>query len=163
MTRLIAAVLMLTFAGCATPYQRVAFAGGFSETQLAENVFKVSFRGNGYTGREQASDFALLRAAEVTIENGFRYFAVVDEQSYASHSTYTTPTTTYGSATAYGNTAYGSATTYGGQTYLISKPSSNNMIVCFKDKPEGFVFEAAFVARSLRQKYGLPGPEQSNK
>ena len=162
MTKLLSLILLGAFlSGCATEYQRQGFSGGYSETQLGENIFQVSFRGNGYTRGERASDFALLRSAEVASENGFRYFIVVESGRDSSLSTYTTPTQSYttGSAYGYGNTAYGSATTttYGGQTYLIRKPSATNTIVCFKEKPDGagLVFDAEFVMRSLKSKYGI--------
>jgi hypothetical protein len=163
MTKLLSLLLLGAFlSGCATAYQRQGFSGGYSETQLGEeNIFQVSFRGNGYTRGERASDFTLLRSAEVTTENGFRYFIVVESGKDSSLSTYTTPTQSYttGSAYGYGNTAYGSATTttYGGQTYMIRKPSATNTIVCFKEKPEvaGLVFDAEFVKKSLKQKYGI--------
>lgn len=145
----------LLLSACATPYQRQGATGGFTETQLAENVFQVTFKGNGYTDRETAADYALLRSAELALENGFSYFALVDSQQYSKQGTYTTPTQTYATATAYGNSAYGTATTYGGQTFLISKPRTTNTIYCFKEKPEGFAFEAQFIIRSLRQKYGI--------
>jgi hypothetical protein len=148
-------------AGCATAYQRDGLAGGYTETQFGENIFQVSFRGNGYTRGERASDFALLRSAEVATENGFRYFIVVESGKDSSLSTYTTPTQSYttGSAYGHGNMAYGSATTttYGGQTYIIRKPSATNTIICFKEKPgiTGLVFDAEFVKKSLKQKYGI--------
>ncbi len=151
---------------CATPYQRSGFGGGFSETQLGENIFRVSFRGNGYTRSERAVDFTLLRSAELTKGNGFRYFIVVDSQSSNSYSTYTTPTQSYTTGSVYGsgNYAYGSATTttYGGQTYLISKPRATNTIVCFKEKPtmNGLVFDSEFVEKSLKAKYGMEWEEE---
>jgi hypothetical protein len=150
----------LILQGCATSYQKTGFSGGYSETQLDENVFTVSFRGNGYTGRERVADFTLLRSAELTLEKGYQYFAIIDENSYTSNSTYTTPTTSHTTGSAYGagNYAYGSATTTttGGQTYNISKPSSSNTIVCFKEKPEaGFTYNANFIYKNIRQKYGI--------
>jgi hypothetical protein len=74
---------------------------------------------------------------------------------------HTTPTQSYTTGSAYGvgRSAYGSArtTTYGGQTYVMRKPSTTNTILCFKEKPEtsGLVFDAEFVQRSLKQKYGI--------
>ena len=153
-------ILAIILQGCATSYQKNSFTGGYSETQLDKNVFNVSFRGNGYTGRERVADFTLLRSAELTLENGFQYFAIIDANSYTSNSTYTTPTTsqTTGSAYGSGNYAYGSATTTttGGQTYNISKPSSSNTIVCFKKKPETvFTYNAKFIYKNIRKKYGI--------
>jgi hypothetical protein len=151
----------LVLPGCVTPYQHVGFTGGYSETQLGENIFQVSFRGNGYTSHERTSDFSLLRSAELTLERGFRYFIIVESEKDTKIGTYTTPTRSYttGSAYGYGNYAYGSATTttYGGQTYFISKPRATNTILCFKEKPDinGLVFDAEFVVKSVKQKYGI--------
>ncbi len=160
-TPLVLLLLGSFLSGCATTYQREGFSGGYTDTQLGENIFQVSFSGNGYTRGDRAADFALLRSAEVATTNGFRYFIVVESGKDSSLSTYTTPTQSYttGSASAYGNSAYGSArtTTSGGQTYVIRKPSATNTIVCFKEKPEvaGLVFDAEFVTKSLKQKYGI--------
>jgi len=153
-------ITILILQGCATSYQQTGFTGGYSETQLDENVFNISFRGNGYTGRERVADFTLLRSAELTLENGFQYFAIIDANSYTSNSTYATPTTSHTTGSAYGsgNYAYVSATTTttGGQTYNISKPSSSNTIVCFKEKPETvFTYNANFIYQNIRQKYGI--------
>ena len=89
---LLFAVLLIQ--GCATAYQKSGFAGGYSETQLDENVFRVSFRGNRYTGREKVADFTLLRSAELALENGYQYFAIIDANSYTTDS-YTTGSHTY--------------------------------------------------------------------
>ena len=155
------ALAVASLGGCATAYQQQGFSGGYSETQLGENIFQVSFRGNGYTSRERASDFNLLRSAEVVLEHGFRYFIIVESERGSTLGTYTTPTTSHTTANAYGSGNYArssaTTTTYGGQTYVISRPTAANTILSFKDKPEtgGLVFDAQFVANSIRQKYGL--------
>ncbi len=163
MRYLIPIVLLMAaiLSGCATVYQKQGFTGGYSEAQLGENIFQVSFKGNGYTSRERVSDFALLRSAEIVIENGYRYFVVVESEKYSKVGAYTTPTTsqTTGSAYVSGNYVHGSSTTtsYGGQTFIISKPRANNTILCYKEKPDinGLVFDAEFILRSIRTKYGL--------
>lgn len=153
--------LAIILGGCATTYQPEGFSGGFSETQLDTNVFRVSFRGNGYTSAERAEELALLRSAELTLKNGFTHFVVIDGRSREQLGTYTTPTQSYttANATAYGNSAYGTArtTTYGGQTFLISKPSTTNTIMCFTGKPDiqALVYDAKFVCNSLGQKHGV--------
>jgi hypothetical protein len=141
---LFALVIFLT--GCATKYQPEGFTGGYSESQLGDNIFQVSFRGNSYTGHEIESDFALLRSAELTLQNGFRYFVVVRPDKDASVSAYTTPTQLY-------TTKYA----YGGETYYISKPSASNTILCFKEKPEGggLIFDATLVTQTLKKKYRI--------
>lgn len=159
--KIITLLLIAFLTGCATEYQPNGFTGGFSETQLGENVFRVSFRGNGHTSTERAADFSMLRAAEITLENGFKYFIVVDSKDDASLSTFTTPTTSQTTASAYGvgNHAYGTAytTTNGGNTFIISRPRVANTIVCFKEKPEdkGIVYDADFLVDSIKKKYDL--------
>jgi len=154
-------VSLLAVAGCATPYQSKGFTGGYSEVQLDENVFKVSFRGNGYTSKERAANFALLRAGEVALRNGFKYFIIADLSNSTRDSSYTTPTqtTTNMNYNSYGSYGYGSANsrTSGGQTYHISKPTTTNTIVCFKEKPEiqGLVYNAEFLVRSLKEEYSI--------
>jgi len=154
-------LLSSALAACATAYQSVGLTGGYSETQLGDNIFQVYFKGNGFTSREQATDFSLLRSAELTLENGFTHFIIVDSSQYSKQGVYTTPSTSYttGSAQSYGSGAYGSATTttYGGQTHLTSKPRATNTIVCFKGKPqiEGLVYDAKFVYKSVTEKYDI--------
>lgn len=144
--------------GCATSYQKMGFSGGFDETQLAENVWKVHFAGNGYTGRNRAEEMTLLRSADLTMQNGYRFFVLASSNSASDYSTYTTPSTstTTGSAYGSGGYAYGSAntTTYGGQTYIVSKPSTTNTVVMFKEKPQvnGVVYDANFLCNTLGSK-----------
>ena len=156
---IIVALSLLLFTGCATTYQSHSFTGGYSETQLDYNVFKVQFSGNGYTGRQRTSDFCLLRCAELCKMSGYNYFVIVSGQEYTSHSSYTAPTrtTTTGRANVVGNTVYGSSssTTTGGQTYNFAKPSNSNTIVCFTEKPEGFAYNADFLYNSISKQYNI--------
>ena len=47
--------------------------------------------------------------------------------------------------------------TSGCETYLIAKPSTTNIIACFKEKPKGggLIYDASFVAQSIKNKYGI--------
>jgi len=73
-------VLLLVLGGCATTYQPHGFSGGFVETLGDENFAEIRFAGNGYTSKEKALDFSLLRAAEFTLEKKFKYFRVIDSK-----------------------------------------------------------------------------------
>ncbi len=102
---------------------------------------------------------ALLRSAEIALQNDFRYFAIVSNDSTNSYSSFSTPqaTTTTGTLNMYGNNGAINthSVTSGGQAYLISKPSTTNIIACFKKKPKGLgvVYDASFIVQSLRAKY----------
>jgi len=152
-------VACIFIAGCSTPYQAEGFSGGFDEVQLSPNMWRVSFHGNGYTGKEKATNLALLRSADLTLSNGFTHFTIVDSSKDVSYSTYTQPTTTNSTFTAntYGNSTYGSVNSmsYGGQTMNISKPSTSNTIVMFERGAESqtMLYDAEFICSSLGAKY----------
>ncbi len=148
-------VLIVFIAGCATQYHKAdIFGTGFYDTQLAENVFEVSFHGGGASEKHRTRDFAMLRASEITLEHGFTYFSVVGEDDQAEHSQYTTggnTTTTYNPVTDTTETH-----TTPVVTHSSTELSSTKRIVCFKEKPEGvFVYDARFVAKSIRDNYGI--------
>lgn len=71
-------------AGCATPtpYQPAmrgtAQSGGFSELQLEQNRFRVTFSGNSLTSRETVESYLLYRAAELTVGQGYDWFKTAD-------------------------------------------------------------------------------------
>jgi hypothetical protein len=148
--------------GCATQYQSQGFSGGFSETQLSENIWRVSFQGNGFTSGERASDFALLRAAELSLKSGYKFFGIADSRDASTVAALTTPVTanTTFSANRMGNSVYGTSQTSfsGGNTSFIFKPGVTNTVVAFKEKPENIsavIYEASFVARSIATKYSI--------
>ena len=78
-TRIILFAFVFIIQGCATSYQKDGFTGGFSETQLSDRAWRVTFNGNTHTSKEQAYDFALLRAAELTISKGYSMFEVTSQ------------------------------------------------------------------------------------
>lgn len=150
----------LFIAGCATAYQGKGFTGGFSETQLAPDVYRVSFSGNAATSHDRVQDFALLRAAELTLANNAQYFAVISAVDQTRVDTVVTPGSAYttGTATKFGGTTnYSGTTTYsGGQAQTYYKPGVGLMIRILSEKPSGgMAFDAAFLASSIRAKYGI--------
>ena len=142
---------IISSAGC-TGYHRQGFTGGFSETQLAPDVFNVRFRGNAYTSAERANDFALLRAAELTREHGYTHFVLVSEKEEIRVSSFSTPGSL--SLTTEGNSSKAIYT--GGQSYTHLKPETSVRIRCFSSRPEGIeAFDAAFVEQSLKAKHKI--------
>lgn len=146
--------------GCATSYQSNGLTGGYSETQLDENLFNVTFKGNGYTSRERAEDFTLMRSAELAIQNGYNYFQIIKSEDHTKNDVRTRPTTTTTkmNVSGKGNSASGEAKTRttGGNSYTVARPSTSNTILCFKDKPDsGFSYNAEFIYKSISKKYGI--------
>ena len=66
-------------AACATPYKQAKreSGNGYFDVKLQEGMYEVLFNGNDNTTARRANDFALLRAAEVCLENGYQSFEIV--------------------------------------------------------------------------------------
>ncbi len=158
MKKLAIVLVIFITSGCATTYQAQGWTGGFTETQLDTNVFTVRFNGNGYTSSSRASDFALLRSAELTLENGYKYFSIIDSDSYIDQTSASIPQQNYNYGTISGT---GGTATYSGynttyQNITFRKPRSENTIIMFKEKPaQGMSYSAEFIFKSLRDQYSL--------
>lgn len=79
------AIIALLVISCATAYQPRGLTGGFSETQVSATSYIVQFRGNGFSTSAGVAMLVLRRAAELTLENGFRYFRVTDSENRERH------------------------------------------------------------------------------
>ncbi len=68
--------------GCATfrptPYQPAVDGGyGYTDEQLGAGEYRISVSGNAATSAEMLWNHLLFRAAEITLESGHDYFALV--------------------------------------------------------------------------------------
>ena len=77
---LLSAPVLVLLAACAvpTPYQAADGGYGYTDQQIEGNRYRVSFDGNSSTPREEVQNYLLYRAAELTVQNGFDYFTIVD-------------------------------------------------------------------------------------
>lgn len=79
---LIAATAALALSACATatPYGPAGIDSryGYADQRIDADRYRVSFSGNSVTSRDQVEMALLLRAAEVTAENGYDWFATVN-------------------------------------------------------------------------------------
>ena len=113
---------------------------------------------NAYTSGPKATNLALLRSADLTLQHGFRYFVIVATADDTYSSAYVAPTTTTLNVTRTGPyTASGTAETYGGQVYNFTFPTPSMTITCFKEKPpfQATVYDAQFASKSLRTELGI--------
>ena len=78
------ALALLTLGACSTttPYQ-VAGDGryGYSEQQIEDRRWRVSFAGNSLTDRKTVETYLLYRAAELTFQEGYQHFRVIQRQT----------------------------------------------------------------------------------
>lgn len=100
----------LLLVGCATqaPYKEADKRGavGYTETQLTDNRYRVVFTGNSRTDAETVQDYALLRAAELTLETGHDWFQLANRDD---------------DKTVRGGNIVGSGLEFGGQTAVFQR------------------------------------------
>ncbi|SPL68951.1 hypothetical protein KPC_0129 [Acinetobacter stercoris] len=162
---------VLIFSGCATsPSKPRTFdqLGQFATYPLNAQSFRVSFQGNPNMSFGMAEEITLLKAAQTTVFNGFRYFQVKDDPSNRSQQpprqaiVYPTPT-----FYPYGPYGY---RRFGGPFWndpFYDMPEIVNIdpvqvsytIECYKDKKSApnEAFDATLILQSLGPKYGV-GP-----
>ncbi len=99
-----AAFIVLAACTTATPYGPAEGARGygFSEQQIEQGRFRITFRGNSSTSRETVENSLLFRAAELTIDEGFDYF-IVEERDTEARTSYSSS----GGTAFYGRYGYG--------------------------------------------------------
>lgn len=83
MRRFMAAVVLCAALGaCTTPtvFGPATRAGGvgYTEQRIEPGRYRVTFRGGSGASAAQISDYALLRAAQLTLADGYDWFQVVD-------------------------------------------------------------------------------------
>lgn len=137
-------IVPLILLGCATPYQANSYLGGYSDAQLGTNVFQIRFQANGYTTLEKASDLALLHAADVTLQHGFRYFVIKNEAGRLDHHKNKAPSSAYDALVTKEDSGTGWSTTQYTITCYGSRPNSDLT-----------VYDAKDVDRAIRTRYGI--------
>ena len=76
---LAAATVGILMASCATPYQEMGILGGVRATRISEDVIQVRAQGNAYTDPDRIQQYALRKAAEETLANGYDLFVIGGE------------------------------------------------------------------------------------
>ena len=72
-------LLILSIDGCTTPYQERGILGtGYTESRLDSTTFQVTYHGDRSMDRDLVERYTLFRCAELTLEQGADYFAVVE-------------------------------------------------------------------------------------
>jgi hypothetical protein len=105
MAAMAAAALVLGLSACetATPYQALnpnaAYAGGYRDTRLDSNHWRVTFAGNSMTSRDTVERYLLYRAAELTTTQGFDWFEETQQATDRKTDVYVDP---YYSSWSYG-------------------------------------------------------------
>jgi len=147
--------------GCALRYQPYKHGTGYYDYKIQDDIYAAGYR--GAASQEKSEDFALLRASEVALANGYAYFVIIKETAQEDRHIVTQPATvtTYGIV---GRDGFyrGTAFAMGHDDYHYDSPSTRDIIRCFKAKPKGtpkdaaaVLYDAAQVRDNLRARYKL--------
>ena len=101
----IAALALLAGCATATPYQPLGYPGargGYTNQQLDQSHWRVSFVGNTLTSRQQVETYLLYRAAELTLQQGFNCFTLVNRETDRNVELRVQPYGPYGGFGGYG-------------------------------------------------------------
>lgn len=128
---------------------------GYQDTALREGLYRVSYTGYGLAP-ETCADFALLRAAEIVVENHTRYFDILDEKQSSASQAFSLP----GSSVTTGQVLPGGQFSAVSTSYAISgsidRPTAAIVIHLRKDGTSSAMsLDAPLLVRNLRKKHAL--------
>ncbi len=102
-TRIVLLAALLTLGACASTPKYVAADSaedyGHYSRQIAENRYRVNFNGERRANLQDTRDYALLRAAELTLAEGYDWFQIIDRESSTTETR--EPRATFGYQRAY--------------------------------------------------------------
>ena len=160
-------VIAIALSGCATtPSKPLTFdqLGQFSNTPLNAQSYRISFQARPNMSFGTAEEITLVKAAQTTVQNGFRYFKVLADPSNRNQPP--RQAVVYSSPMYY---PYGYYRRYPGfwpdpfydmpHVVTIDPVQVSYSIECYKDqkKAPDDAFDAYLILKYLGQKYGL-GP-----
>lgn len=132
-------------AACATPYSPQEGTGrGYSDVQVNTDSFVVGFKGGAPL---RTKELALLRSAEVALENGYQYFVVAQIDDLSTVYTYDNLYSPHD--------FYFPHDFYYGATRTIKRPHYVYTIVCYSGKPETPSYSARMVLENISAKHGI--------
>ena len=158
--RLIGLAAALALAGCVTavgtnygPADEKGY--GYQDTRIESDRYRIVFAGDGATSPDLVEDYALLRAAELTVENGYDWFRVVSrnlsgEERGGVGLGAGVGTGSYGRRSSVGVGVGGNFGNVGGREFYTARLE----ILCGSgEKPDdGEVYDARSVMTSIRER-----------
>ena len=127
---------------------------GYQETKLQEDVYRVDYEGSEDTNVTTMKDYTLLRCAELTLQKGAKYFAILDTKAETRMSVINVPTAYQRPYPYYLDPYPQNAMT----TQTFAEPSLSNTIQIFKERPQNvnaLIYDAQKIQENLKAKYKL--------
>ncbi|MFV2061435.1 MAG: hypothetical protein ACC653_12185 [Gammaproteobacteria bacterium] len=79
--------VFIVLASCSlqTSYQKERDFEGYSEQKLNVTTYRVSFKANADSDQTRVYDFTMLRAAQITLKQGYKFFSVAFSENRISY------------------------------------------------------------------------------
>jgi len=150
-------LLAALLGACATPYQeaRPGNLGGYVTRRVSHDMFQIAFLGNADTDAARVKDFALLRAAEVTLQNGFRYFVIRDTRDLTRQRVIETSSSARTAVSMGAGGRYRENMQTYGLPIKYQTPGLALLIQCFAHSPGGDACDAEAVKQKISARYDL--------
>ena len=78
-------IFLFLLSSCATTYQKSGFSGGYTDQLTGKNTATIYFKSNAFTSISETRQFAMRRAAELTLSRGYDYFLIESENQYVKN------------------------------------------------------------------------------
>jgi hypothetical protein len=163
--------LVLLLCSCATPYQPANRHYGYSERQVGNQEYEVTFQANGNTSYARALDFAMLRASEIALNHHAKSFSVLDVVNLSSARSYVSTSYPYWTSSLYMSPADQTLLPPGGPlgwntwSYLVIDPPQERVyyrpglrltIRLLSDPPGAYYpYDPGKESKRLRNKYHI--------
>jgi hypothetical protein len=92
LTMTVAILASVISTGCATGYgkSKLLFNEGYTDTKISSDTYKVEFRASEAIQLQSTYAYAMRRAAELSLQNGYSYFEVLDKKTLIVNASYDT-------------------------------------------------------------------------
>lgn len=159
-------ILGVALTGCTiTPSKPLTFdqLGQFSAYPLNAQSYRIDFQARSNISYGTAEEITLLKAAQTTIQNGYRYFKVQNDPSNRAQKpprqAVVYPSPMYSSYSVYHRNPYYWRDPFFDQPRLVNVDpiQVSYTIECYKDQSNqpSDAFDATLILKSLGQKYGI--------
>ena len=160
--------LSILLVSCSTSYRPLNDSGGYWDERIesTSNRFKIGYDGNKWHSdpinrKERVIDLALLRSAEVALENGVKYFIISDSQAYTETTSLlqgSIPSNTTASRLQRRNTSvtYQVKASFSTVNYVdIDKDSLSNNVIQSGEFKGYHLYQADLVIYTVLKKYNM--------
>ena len=164
MRKALALLLVIFFiSGCVPKgYQKRDYSGyGYQDTKIQEDIYRVDFLGHEGTDPSTLKDYTLLRCAELSLQNGYKYFTILETQADTQVTVVPIPVAYHDPFDYHYRYPYPHRyhrRRYDTELITYVEPSLSNTIQCFTHLPEDvytLVYDAEKIQLNIKNKYNI--------